>query len=87
MVEVVLIYEKTKTNTFGFVGSAAQALEYIDLLAATCFEENVEIFQPTNLILSQAVLHKKTKMLCKRRQSKVQILRRRKRITYERSHI
>ena len=47
MVEVVLIYEKTKTNTFGFVGSAAQALEYIDLLAATCFEENVEIF-PAN---------------------------------------
>ena len=58
MVEVVLIYEKTKTNTFGFVGSAAQALEYIDLLAATCFEENVEIFQPTNLILSQSATQK-----------------------------
>ena len=39
---------ETKINTFGFVGSAAQALEYIDLLAATCFEENVEIFPPAN---------------------------------------
>ena len=48
LVEVVLIYEKTKINTFGFVGSAAQALEYIDLLAATCFEENVEIFLPAH---------------------------------------
>ena len=46
--EVVLIYVETKINTFGFVGSAAQALEYIDLLAATCFEENVEIFPPAD---------------------------------------